>query len=467
MSLDTHSSAQHYVAIIGGGPAGLFAARELADKKIQCVIFNRDIKPGGLAEYGIYPDKLKMKDGLRTQFRQILARENITYYGNVLVGKKGQLSLADIRELGFQAVLVTVGAQSVKRLGISGEDLVGVHHAKDLVYHYNLLPPYSEADHSIGERAAIIGVGNVMVDIAHWLIDEKGVKEVTAIARRGTADVKFDRKELEQVAACLNIGSLIDELARIGDSVRKVGQDPETLLILVREMAAKMALEQCSSSLKLRFLSTPVAILGDKLGRVRGLQVEENRLELSEDGKSRAVGTGRRTTLDVDTVVFAIGDVVDAGLGLPVQNGEFCKNPQPRFPLGGNSYEGFDPENNRAITDLFLAGWARQPSVGLVGVARKDATNAAQAVAQYLEMLTPSTKPVLCRTREKIAHLTNPVVDKQALEWLEAIEKERARDLGVPSFKFASNKEMLQVIAGEREAKLVNEIRDRLSHPEL
>jgi len=75
--------AQPSVAVVGAGPAGLFAARELSAHGVNVILFNRDIKPGGLAEYGIFPDKLKMKEGLRAQFRQILSDPNITYFGNV------------------------------------------------------------------------------------------------------------------------------------------------------------------------------------------------------------------------------------------------------------------------------------------------------------------------------------------------------------------------------------------------
>jgi len=88
------------VAVVGAGPAGLFAARELCNQGVEVALFNRDIKPGGLAEYGIYPDKLKMKDGLRAQFKQILNCGTIHYYGNVTVGENQPLTLEMLREWG-------------------------------------------------------------------------------------------------------------------------------------------------------------------------------------------------------------------------------------------------------------------------------------------------------------------------------------------------------------------------------
>ena len=143
---------RHFVAVIGAGPAGLFGARELAVQGAQVVLFNRDIKPGGLAEYGIYPDKHTMKGGLRKQFHQVLDNGNITYYGNVKIGAQGDLSLDDLRCLGFQAMLVTAGAQGTKWLGLPGEDLRGVYHAKDVVYFYNKLPPFSQKKFYFGKR---------------------------------------------------------------------------------------------------------------------------------------------------------------------------------------------------------------------------------------------------------------------------------------------------------------------------
>jgi ferredoxin/flavodoxin---NADP+ reductase len=438
--------SRYFVAIVGGGPSGLFAARELANRGIHTVIFNRDIKPGGLAEYGIYPSKTRMKEGLRNQFRQILSRHEVDYYSNITIGTQADLSLDDLRELGFHAILVTVGAQGAKRLGIEGEELAGVYHAKDIVYHYNALPPYSETTYQIGKRVAVIGVGNVMVDIAHWLIEEKGVEKVTAIARRGPTDVKFDRKELETVVNCLDRQLLKAELERIRPLVESVGLDPMSLYNLVEDVARKMPHEICHSSLSMRFLSTPVEILGDNQGRAIGLKVEENNLVLTDDGVTRPVGTGKHTILEVDTVIFAIGDLVDNMVGLPVEYGEFSKNINPRFPVEGSSYEVQDPRTGQILPDIFLAGWARRPSIGLVGTARKDAVNAAQVVSTYLQTVEPTSEPIPARVLERLMQLGKPVVEKIALQRLEELERQRAEELGLDFFKFSTNAEMLQVL---------------------
>ena len=266
------------VAVIGAGPAGLFAARELAQQGAYVFIFNRDIKPGGLAEYGIYPGKTKMKEGLRSQFRQLLATPGIEYYGNLVIGQNGDLTLDDLRGMGFRAMLVAVGAQGTKWLGIPGEDLEGVYHAKDLVYHYNQLPPYSEMEFHIGKHVAVIGVGNVMLDIAHWLLEEKKVDEVIAVARRGPAEVKFDKKELESIIGYLDIPAMQMEIQRATPQMLDLGQDPDTLRQLISGLLDKVSPTAQRKSFRLQFLASPVRILSDGSGHVSGLEVEQTML---------------------------------------------------------------------------------------------------------------------------------------------------------------------------------------------
>jgi len=122
-------SMQHVVAVIGADPAGLCGDRKLAEAGHRVLLINRDVKPGGLAEYGIFPNKEKMKEGLRKQFKRILANPKVSYLGHVSVGNDKELTLETLQEIGFSAIVVTAGAQGTKKLGIPGEDCVGVYPA--------------------------------------------------------------------------------------------------------------------------------------------------------------------------------------------------------------------------------------------------------------------------------------------------------------------------------------------------
>lgn len=435
-------NSTHFAAVIGAGPAGLFAARELARAGAQVAIFNRDIKPGGLAEYGIYPDKLAMKQGLRTQFQQVLDTPGVRYFGNVLIGQDG-ISLERLRECGFQALLVTVGAQGTKWLGLPGEDLQGVYHAKDLVYHYNQLPPFSQRSFTFGRKVAVVGAGNVMLDIARYLLQRAKVDEVIAVVRRGPAEVKFDKKEMEYVAAHLDLRALDEELARVTPAMTAIGQDPAAARALILEALPKAQPALSAGRLRFQFLASPAALLGQD-SQVTALEVEENLLTRQND-EVKARSTGMKRRLDVDAVVFAIGDRVDSSFGLPTQGAEFAKNPAPRFPVDGISYEAFDPRNEQVIPDVFVAGWSRQASTGLVGYARKDGTNGAKAVWQYLQTLSPAAFDE-ARLESLLKTSGRVVVTRADVRNLVEIEAAEAQRRGLEFFKFSSNEQMLEKI---------------------
>lgn len=443
------NQAKYLTAVVGAGPAGLFAARELANAGAVVVLFNRDIKPGGLAEYGIFFSKLKMKDGLRGQFQQILELPSILYEGNVTIGQAGDLSLAELRALGFQAILVTAGAQGTKWLGLPGENLLGVYHAKDLVYHYNHLPPFSQQKYHIGRRLALIGVGNVMLDIAHWAVRYLKVDEVVAVARRGPAEVKFSKKEMETVARNLDLAALDAEMKRVRPAMQAIGQDSEAAKAYI--LAALSKAEEPISQTRFRFdfLASPSRIAGGESGEVHGLEVEDTVLIPGEDGSEpRAKRTGTKRLIEVDTVVFCIGDRVDEKLGLPVRKNEFIKNPEPRFPVEGVSFEAYDPDMGRAVERVFLAGWSREASHGLVGVARKDGENGAQAALQFLQSQSPlkDLQGSLDEIENRLKSLGKPVVRKADLVRLTEQERSEAQRLGVEEFKFDSNKEMVKAM---------------------
>jgi ferredoxin--NADP+ reductase len=442
--LAAENLGKYLIAVIGAGPAGLFASKQLASNDVHVVLLNRDIKPGGLAEYGIYYDKLKMKEGLRRQFQQILEMPLIDYYGNLSVGESGDFSLPNLRAMGFQALLVTVGAQGTKWLGMPGENLVGVYHAKDLVFHYNLLPPYSGQVFPIGKRVALIGAGNVMLDIAHWLIRDQKVDEVVVVVRRGPNEVKFSKEELKIVARNLDLASLEAEFERVRPIADAVGQDVGEAKEFILSALPK-ALEPVSNTrFYFDFLASPQRILGNEKGYVSGLEVEDTTLVCSE-GEVQATRLGTRRILDVETVIFCIGDRVDETFGLPVRRNAFVKNPNPRFPIDGLSYEAYDPDSNRPVDRVFVAGWSREASSGLVGKARQDGENGSKAVLEYLQTVTLLKDPgsVLGEFNEKLGKLNKPVVQKPDLLKLLEVERAEAEKQGLPAFKFGTNAEML------------------------
>lgn len=446
--MDNETQAKYVVAVIGAGPAGLFGARQLASEGARVALFNRDIKPGGLAEYGIYPTKHKMKEGLRKQFRQILQIPEIDYYGNVTIGEKGDLTLAQLKATGLQALLVTVGAQGTKWLGLPGEQIPkGVYHAKDIVYHYNKLPPFSQREFFIGKKAALIGAGNVSLDIARWLIRQLKVEEVVDVVRRGPAEVKFDKKEMESVAANLDLKALDEEIARVAPVMESIGQDVQAAKDFILSALQKAQEPVSDSRFRFEFLTIPVSILGDAEGQVAGLEVEETTL-VPVDGDTKAKGTGVKRVVDVDTVIFCIGDKVDDTFGLPVKWNRYVKSDKPRFPVDGISYEVMEPENEATIEDIFVAGWAREASHGLVGVARKDGESGANVVLQYLHTLEPVKDPqaVMENVRQLLQRLDKPVISKEEIQRLEAIEQAEAERRMLEEFKFSTNEEMLAAI---------------------
>ena len=440
------SQAKYLAAVIGAGPAGLFAARELANQNVHVTLINRDLKPGGLAEYGIYPAKHRMKEGLRAQFRQILALDGIDYYGNLTVGENGDITLAELRSLGYQAILVSTGAQGTKWLGLPGEHLAGVYHAKDLVFHYNQLPPFSKKPFLIGRRAAIIGAGNVMLDITRFLASRPQVEEITVIIRRGPADIKFTRIELEYVAQLIDLRDLDAELDRVAPTMKAIGQDPQEFMDLVNTALNKSEDPNSRAKMKFRFLVSPKHLLGNENGHVKGLEVEENTLVLDSNGESKARRLGTSHFLEFDTVIFAIGDRVDEHFGIPVNGSEYAKDPAPKYPMEGHSYEVYDPATDCPLTGVFVAGWSRQASYGLVGVARKDGTLGARAILEYLHTMAPLDRLPLLDIEQYFTALSKPMVTKAGIAQLEEIERQQAELLNLEEFKFNSNQEMLDAV---------------------
>jgi ferredoxin--NADP+ reductase len=432
------------VAIVGAGPAGLFAAEKLATMGYRSILFNRDIVPGGMAEYGIYPDKFAIKNGLRREFNKILSLDQIHYYGNVCVGEERCLSIPQILEWGLPAVLVTCGAQGTKWLGIPGENLRGVYHAKDVIYNYNRLPPYSTMDIRIGKRVAIVGAGNVMADIAHYLVGQPQVEEIHICVRRGPAEVKFTKKELGYIVHAIDFSALKAEFKRVTPVMRAIGQNPEAEMEFFDSANVNDDSSLPTPRIFMHFLVSPIEIQGDENGYMRGLLLEDNTL-VGEADHNSAKSLDTKWTLEADTVIFAIGDKVEEKLGLPLQKNSYAHAQEPRFPVEGQSYEVEDPSTGQPWAGLFIAGWSRVASSGLVGNAKKDGVNAAIAIDEYLRS-NDSHGVSLDRLDNLVSGLGCPVVRKPDLLRLLENERIRAENSDPEKAKYLTNEEMLKVM---------------------
>ena len=442
--------------VVGAGPAGMFAARRIALAGIDAFLFNRDIKPGGLAEYGIYPLKDKMKFGLRKQFAQVLDLPNVHYFGNIQIGNGYHLTIADLAAMRPAAILFASGAQGAHNLGLPGETATGVYAAKDFVYHYNQLPPYASQDFSTGRRIAIIGIGNVAIDIARWLLQDspsRATEEVIIIARRGPLEIKFDKKEIGYVGRHIERDALAAELDRIKERCARANQDssPQNIFAGYFPMLNEEDFTSIPPRLSFRFLSSPTAVIAGPDGRIEKLEVVENDLVLKSDGSTKAVRTDRKTLLDIDTLIFAIGDKHDEKLGLPMGPDGYATFTDPVRPNEPH-FEVWDLANACPLPGRFVAGWARRASVGLVGIARHDGELGAQRTIDYVQSLPDTnsmTEPEILSVLRR--HSLQPVT-KSDLALLATIEQQQAAQRKLNYFKYSDNESMFRAIA---EAKAV------------
>lgn len=439
----------HVIIVVGAGPAGLAVSGALAKAGHEVIILNRDIKFGGLAEYGIFPAKLKLRGGLKKQYWDMLERPNIHYFGNISVGQDRDLTVEDVRALGASAVVFTVGAQGTKAIGVEGESAKGVYHAKDVVYHFNRLPGFGDRPFEMGKHVAVIGAGDVMVDIAHWLIRYKKVERVTAIVRRGPVERKYNPKEIRAVCANMDIDGIKAEFDRIKDRMAAVGQNADDVFNGLTDEFTKCEPKVSETKMGFRFLASPKRILVDEHNRMRGLEMEDNKLG-PKGTDTAAVGLKQYYEFPCDAVVFAVGDKVDETVGLPYKGGMFVTNPNKTENDPDDAlFQAYDETAGKVVEGVFLAGWSRKASEGLVGIAKRDGDWCAEVVERYLEKKVSgnAASVVLEKLRGVLDARKSRPVDIKDLRVLEAAECAHPGESEcIGEFKYASNQDMIAMI---------------------
>ncbi len=424
------------VAVVGSGPAGFYAAGALlaADIPVEVDMIERLPTPWGLVRLGVAPDHPKIKSVSRA-FEKIADRPGFRFVGNVEVGRDvGHRELCEL----YDAVVYAVGAQSDRRMGIPGEDLPGSWAATEFVAWYNGHPDFQHLEFDLsGERAVVIGNGNVAVDVARMLaltpeelaptdttdaaidaIGNSGIREIVMVGRRGPAQAAFTTPELIELGELAGTDVIVDPADLAG--AEPTDTNSERNLEVLRGYAARVP-EGKPKRLVLRFFRSPVALAGNE--RVEAVDLVRNVL----DDEQRAVPTGERETLPAQIVFRSVGY---RGVELPEVPFDESRGTIPN-------------DRGRVAPGVYAAGWIKRGPSGVIGTNKKDAT---ETVELLLEDLRDA--PRKGKTADDADRLLVERVPRLVLYegWASIDERERGagEKLGRPRVKLCSWDELLE-----------------------
>jgi len=448
------------VALVGSGPAAFYAAGHLLaseEPRVEVDLIERLPTPWGLVRLGVAPDHPNLKTVSRA-FEKIALRPGFRFLGNVEVGR--DVSHDELRDL-YDAVVYAVGSQTDRRLGIPGEDLPGSWAATELVAWYNGHPDSQDLDFDLSvERAAVIGNGNVALDVARMLaltpgelaptdttdraidaISSSGLKEIVVLGRRGPVQAAWTSTELQEMGELAGADVLVDaaelELdaaseAELAEASNIVQRNVEIL----REFASRRPSGK-PRSVRLRFRASPVAILGED--RVEGIEIVRNRLEPDASGSVRAVATGEREVIPCGIVFRSVGYL---GVGLPGAPFDTATGTMPN--AGGRVLD----EAGQPIAGVYCAGWIKRGPTGVIGTNKKDAT---ETVDLLLEDARAGRLPADRNDGTIDALLASrgvEVVTYAGWEAIDALEQARGEEQGRPRVKLCTWDELLAAARG-------------------
>jgi ferredoxin/flavodoxin---NADP+ reductase len=452
------------VAIVGAGPAGYYAADHLLRQEgvvVEIDVIDRLPTPYGLVRAGVAPDHQKIKS-VTAAFDRVAAHPRFRFYGGVDFGK--HIAVGDLRRH-YHQILYSTGAQTDRRMGIPGEDLEGSHPATEFVAWYNGHPDYRDFQFDLSqERAAVVGVGNVAIDVArilcrspeelattdiadHALEALRGsrIKEVYLLGRRGPAQAAFTNPEVKEVGelADADVTALPDEveLDLLSQADVEKSQDRATLkkVELLREYATRKPTGK-SKKLVIRFLVSPVELLGNETGKVAGMRLVRNRLEATPAGTLQAKPTDQFETLSVGLVFRSVGYRGVALPGVPFH--------ESWGVILNESGRVLDPDTKQPAVGEYAAGWIKRGPSGVIGTNKPDA---AQTVACMMEDLAAGR--VLKPEEPDAAAAERLIRGRQPRcvsydDWLKlnAIEVSRGRAAGRPRIKFTRVEDMLAAL---------------------
>ena len=365
------------VAVIGAGPAGIYASDLLAKQGVNIDLFEQMPAPFGLIRYGVAPDHPRIK-GIIASLHRVLDTPTIRLLGNIHIGE--DITIAQLHEY-YDAVLLATGAVADRDLDIPGENLNGSYGAADFVGFYDGNPRFHRTWNLTATHVAIIGVGNVALDISRILAKTANELHTTEIpdnvyqtlktnqathihifGRRGPAQAKFTPLELKELDHSPSINVVVDpediDYDEASIAARRASKSQD-LVCQTLEQYAMREPKDAPHTLHIHLFENPVEILG-KDGNVVGLRTE--RMEL--DGTGHVQGTGKFTEWPVQAVYRAVGYRSEAITAVPFDHGTAV------IPNDGGHV--VDPAGE-IVPGVYVTGWIKRGPVGLIGNTKSDA----------------------------------------------------------------------------------------------
>ncbi|MFI7668772.1 FAD-dependent oxidoreductase [Nocardia sp. NPDC049526] len=448
------------VAIVGAGPAACYAADELLRRcDVEVEMFDRLPTPWGLVRAGVAPDHpgTKTVSGL---FESAFRRETLQYYLNVEVG-----SHITHEELlaHHHAVIYAVGASSDRRLGVPGEDLPGSHSATEFVAWYNGHPDYADRKFDLsGERAVIVGNGNVALDVARVLTvdpDElaktdiadhaldalrgSNIREVVVLGRRGPLQAAYTSPEFLALTHLKGIDVIVEEAdLTLDPSSQALLDDPEVepslelKYTLAKEYAAGRR-DPANKRIVFRYLVSPTALHG--ADHVESVEFAHNEL-VSENGQLVARTTDRSETLDAGLVLRSIGYK-----GEPIKDLPFDE----RRAVVPNEHGRVIGEDGVPVPGVYVSGWIKRGPRGVIGSNRVDSE---ETVEHLLADFTAGKLGVPQADRAALKALIGQrqadLVDREGWKAIDTAEKSAGKASGRPRVKLTTREDLLKATRG-------------------
>ena len=368
------------IAVVGAGPAGIYASDILvkSDIDVEIDLYERMPAPFGLIRYGVAPDHPRIK-GIVKSLHRVLDQEHIELIGNVEVG--ADIAVDEMRQF-YDAIIFSTGATEDKDLNIPGMDAEGTFGAGEFVGFYDGNPNFRRDWDLDAEKVAVIGVGNVALDIARILaktadelrvteipdnvydsLAKSRIKEVHIFGRRGPAQVKFTPQELKELDHSPNVEVIVDPEDIDYDEASEEARREKKAVDQVAQILEGYAMREPKNAihkLYIHLFHQPTEVLTEN-GKVVGIRTERTEL----NGSGGAVGTGEFHDWDVQQVYRAVGYRPQGVEGVPF-------DPETAVMPNDGGRVLTEP-NGAPVPGLYTTGWIKRGPVGLIGNTKSDA----------------------------------------------------------------------------------------------